>query len=74
MQTTLRFICCSAYNFTDDDGKKVEGITCKCFDEKSKKIVKVKTNKVVLYDFGDDVLVDVVPNGNYINYEIVDDE
>lgn len=70
MQTTLKFICCSSYNFKDDDGNRVQGISCKCFDEKTKKIVKVKTDNLLYYEFGDDVTVDVIPNGNYLNYEI----
>lgn len=70
MQTTLKFICCSSYDFNDKDGNRVQGISCKCFDEHSKKIVKVTTDKELNLDFGDDVTVDVVPNGNYLNYEI----
>lgn len=70
MQIKLRFICCSPYDFTDDEGRRVQGISCKCFDERSKKIVKVKTDKYIELDFGDEIDVDVVPNGNYLNYEI----
>lgn len=65
MQVTLKFILCSPYDF---DGKK--GFSCRCYDPKANKIVKVKTDKELPYVFGDDVTVDVVPNGNYLNYEI----
>lgn len=67
MQMKVRFICCSSYDF---DGNK--GISCKCFDENKKKIIKVSTNHLLDYDFGDEVIVDVIPNGNYLNYQIAE--
>ena len=70
MQITLKFICCSSYDFTDDEGKRVKGVSCKCFDPESKKIVKVKTDTLLDFDFGDDILVNVIPNGNYLTYEV----
>lgn len=69
MQVTLKFILCSSYDF-DDKGKHMQGFSCRCYDAKANKIVKVKTDKDLPYVFGDDVTVDVVPNGNYLNYEI----
>ena len=70
MQMILKFILCSPYDFTDEHGKRVCGYSCKCFDENSNSIIKVKTDRMLDYHFGDDVLVDVVPNGRYINYHI----
>ena len=70
MQVKFKFICCTDYDFTDGSGKQVKGISCRCFDPKTEKIVKVKTDKKLDYKFGDEVLVNVVPNGNYVNYEI----
>lgn len=70
MQTTLKFICCSEYDFVDAEGKRVSGISCKCFDMHAKKIVKVRTNHFIDADFGDDIDVNIVPNGNYLNYEV----
>lgn len=69
MNMTLKFICCSEYDF-EDKGKRVTGISCKCFDEKAKKIVKVQTDKMIKADFGTDIPVIVEPNGNYLNYRI----
>lgn len=72
MQITVKFICCSPYDFKDSDGNRVSGISCKCFDEESKSIIKVKTDKMLANKFGDDILVDVVPNGRYINYHVAE--
>lgn len=69
----VKFICCSAYNFVDSDtGERVQGISCKCFDVENKEIIKVRTDKMLSYEFGDDVLVNVVPKGKYINYQIAE--
>ena len=71
MQTTLKFICCSDYDFVNQEtGERITGIAFKCFEPNSKKIVKVKTDCLIDGEFGDDVLVNVVINGNYLNYEI----
>lgn len=67
MQITLRFICCYSYDF---EGNK--GIACKCFDEHANKIVKVKTNHLIDACFADEITVNVIPNGNYLTYEVVD--
>lgn len=72
MQLIVKFICCSEYDFNDLDGNRVSGISCKCFDEQSKSIIKVKTDKMLVNKFGDDILVDVVPNGRYINYHVAE--
>lgn len=72
MQTKLRFICCSTYDFAGEDGSRVKGISCKCFDERSKKIVKVATKHLLDCEFGDEIIVEVVPNGNYLNYQIAE--
>lgn len=73
MQMIVKFICCSAYDFIDPNtGERVQGVSCKCFDTDNKSIIKVKTDKMVDYEFGDDVLVNVVPNGRYINYQIAE--
>lgn len=65
MEMTVKFILCKEYDFEGN-----HGISCKCFDTKSQKIISVKTNSVLPYVFGDDVVVEVVPNGNYITYTI----
>lgn len=70
MQIKLKFICCTDYDFTDDNGKQVKGVSCRCFDPESGKIVKVKTDVMLYNEFGDDVIVNVKPNGNYLTYEI----
>lgn len=70
MQTTLKFICCFSYDFKDDSGERITGITCKCFDEESGKIVKVKTNHMIDACFADEIIVNVIPNGNYLTYEV----
>ena len=70
MQITVKFICCSPYDFKDSDDNRVSGISCKCFDEESKSIIKVKTDKMLDCSFGDDIIVDVVPNGRYIKYQL----
>lgn len=70
MQLTAKFINCEPYDFKDSNGNRVQGISCKCFDVVSNKIIKVKTEKMLPYNFGDDVTVDVVFNGRYVNYQI----
>ena len=72
MQLVVKFICCSEYDFNNPDGNRVKGVSCKCFDEQSKSIIKVKTDKMLVNKFGDDILVDVVPNGRYINYHVAE--
>ncbi|MCD7723058.1 MAG: hypothetical protein LUH82_03790 [Clostridiales bacterium] len=64
----MLFINCSRYDFTDSIGKQIAGVTCKCFDRATSKIVKVKTDKVIDLPFGAELVVDVVPNGNYLDY------
>lgn len=70
MQMIVKFICCTSYDFVDADGKRVVGVSCKCFDENNNCIIKVKTDKMLDYHFGDDVLVDIIPNGRYLNYQV----
>lgn len=69
MNIKVRFICCSEYDFMDN-GKRVQGFSCKCYDENSGKIIKVKTDKMVKAEFGTEIPVIAEPNGNYINYRI----
>lgn len=71
MKYVLKFICCSEYDFEDDNGKRVKGVTCKCFDCETGKIVKVKTDALIPAEFGEDLEVVVKPNGNYLSYEYV---
>lgn len=72
MQINMKFVCCSSYDFVNHEtGERVQGISCSCFDESQNKIIKVKTTKMLNYKFGDDVVVNAVPNGKYISYEIV---
>ncbi|MCH5315276.1 MAG: hypothetical protein J1E81_05130 [Eubacterium sp.] len=70
-QRELKFIFSKPYNFTDN-GKRVTGITCQCYDPVDKSIVKVKTNHLVDADLGDDILVDVEIKGRYVNYKIAE--
>ncbi|MCH5320863.1 MAG: hypothetical protein J1E36_03825 [Eubacterium sp.] len=72
MQKVVRFINCTSYDFVDKDGKRVTGISCKCFDEDSKSIIKVKTSHLLDKNFGDEVLVNVLFNGRFVNYEIAE--
>lgn len=72
MQKTVRFICCSGYDFKDKAGNRVVGISCKCFDEETKTIIKVKTNHLLDCEFGEEIVVNIVPNGRYINYQIAE--
>lgn len=70
MQRTFKFICCSAYDFTNKDtGERISGIKCQCFDPEQKQIVSVKTDRMLNYNFGDDIEVDIVPNGRYVSYK-----
>lgn len=72
MQVVFRFICCNEYDFTDDNGRRIQGVSCKCFDENAKQIVKVKTDKMLDKVFGDEVLVNLVPNGRYLSYVVAE--
>lgn len=72
MQMTVKFICCTSYDFKDGDGNRVVGISCKCFDEENNAIIKVKTSHLLPNKFGDDVVVNIIPNGRYINYQIAE--
>lgn len=64
MEITLKFILCKEYDF---DGN--HGISCKAYDPNANKIVSVKTDKLLnAFVFGDDLLCECVPNGNYLNY------
>ncbi|MDE6020475.1 MAG: hypothetical protein K2H01_05740 [Ruminococcus sp.] len=72
MQKVLKYICSSSYDFTDAQGKRVVGISCKCYDPESKTIVKVKAKHLVNAEFGDDVTVNVIFAGRYVNYELAE--
>ena len=63
MQKKLKFILCKEYNFEGN-----EGISCKCYDPSSQKIVSVKTSRVLKNVFGDEITVNVELNGNYVTY------
>ena len=70
MELTMKFINCIPYDFTADNGQHYSGFSCRCFDTSNKKIVKVKSDRMLDNDFGDDVTVVAYPNGRYLNYEI----
>ncbi len=70
MEKVVRFICCKSYDFTDQNGSRVAGISCKCFDEENNCIIKVKANDMLDCQFGDEISVTCVPNGRYVNYVI----
>lgn len=70
MEIKMKFINCTPYDFTSDNGQHYCGYSCRCFDTSSKKVVKVKSDKLINMSFGDDVTVLAVPNGRYLNYEI----
>ena len=71
MELVMKFINCTPYDFTAENGAHYSGYSCRCFDTRSKKIVKVKSDSFIDLEFGDDVTVDCVPNGRYLNYSIV---
>lgn len=71
MVAVLKFIRSSDYDFTNDAGERVQGVSCQCFEPVSKKIVKVKTDVVLDFEFGDDVEVNVELNGDRVNYILV---
>lgn len=72
LQLIFKFILCKSYDFTDNNGQRVTGITCQCYDPENKSIIKVKTNHLVNAEFGDDILVNVVPRGRFVDYEIAE--
>lgn len=71
-QATFKFILSKPYDFTDNNGQRITGITCQCFDPENKCIIKVKTKHLVNAEFGDDILVNIVFNGRYANYELAE--
>lgn len=72
MQKTVKFVLCKPYDFTNPDGERITGVSCQCFDPESKCLLKVRTKHLVTAEFGDDILVNIVFNGRYVNYEIAE--
>lgn len=71
MNKTVKFICSKSYDFTNEEtGERVQGVSCKCFDEEQKQIISVRTKKVLDYNFGDDVEIEIKLNGKYVSYAI----
>lgn len=69
MKIDVNFILSKAYNFKDEKGNQVEGVSCKCYDPSQNAIISVKTDKVLPYTFGQKISVDCVINGRYVNYQ-----
>ncbi len=70
MEMMMKFINCTPYDFTAENGTRYSGFACRCFDTSTGKIVKCKAEHSVDYKFGQDVKVKALPNGRYINYVI----
>ena len=70
MELKMKFINCTAYDFTNEQGLRFVGFTCRCFNEADKSIVKCKADHMLNYKFGDDVTVVAVPSGRYLKYEV----
>lgn len=70
MEIVMKFINCTPYDFTADNGTRYIGYSCRCFDTQTQKIVKVKSERQLKNSFGDDVTVMCTPNGRYLNYSI----
>lgn len=68
-----KFINASSYDFTDGQGRRIVGTTANCFDTNSKSLIKVKVRNATAIEgkkFADDIRVNAIPNGRYINYEV----
>ena len=73
MTTELKFIENHSYDFTNKKtGERVQGITCNAYDPDGKKIVKVKVKHLLDKQFGDDLTVNVILNGRYVDYEVAE--
>lgn len=73
MTTLLKFIENHSYDFNDKNtGERVQGIYCSAFDPDAKRIVKVKTKHLLDNQFGDDLTVNVVLSGRYVDYEVAE--
>lgn len=70
MELTMKFINCTPYDFTAENGAHYSGYSCRCFDTQSKKIIKVKSDSFIDLSFGDDIDVVCTPNGRYLNYSV----
>lgn len=73
MEVAVKFITSKKYDFTDDRGQRVAGITAYCFEPKTQQLIKVKVrheNVIRDKNFGDDMTVLAIPNGRYLNYEV----
>ena len=70
MQIKFKFINCYEYDFTDkESGERRQGVTCNCYAPDTKKIVKVKTDRLVNKQFGEEITCNVIFNGRYVIYE-----
>lgn len=70
MEIIMKFINCTSYDFKAENGTRYVGFTCRCFDPATEAIVKCKADHLLDYQFGDDVTVNAVPNGRYLNYHV----
>lgn len=72
MEMVYKFINCNSYDFVDKGGVRRVGVSCNVYDPDTKKILKCKAKHLINLQFGDDITVNVIPNGRFINYEVVE--
>ena len=70
MQIKVKFITRSDFYSFDKDGKHYEGYTVHAYDAKADKLIKCHSDKEINAQFGDEILVRCVPNGDRIKYEV----
>lgn len=72
MKVKLGFIFSREYDFVDPNtNKRMQGISCRCFEFNSGKIVKVSTDVEIPAKFGEILEVNGVIDGDKIKYEYV---
>ena len=72
MKVKLGFIFSREYDFTDPNtNKRMQGVSCRCFEFNSGKIVKVSTDVEIPAKFGEILEVDVKLDGDKVKYEYV---
>ena len=73
MKLNVKFINAKPYDFTDGQGKRFVGCNIFVFDSHSNSIIKVKVVNASAIEgkkFGDDIVINCIPNGRYLNYEV----
>ena len=73
MKLNVKFINARPYDFTDNNGKRIVGCNIFVYDFQSKEILKVKVVNPASIEgkkFGDDITINCIPHGRYLNYEV----